>query len=96
MSASLKTGDYVLGTKWSDGDPQDHWAVGFYDGKLRDQHLVRDAQFNQFRASGFRRVKKISAERGKWLLDNSEQIEKSNRSMWHWLRAPMSHSGDSK
>jgi len=27
----MKHGDYVLATKYRDGDPQDHWAVGFYD-----------------------------------------------------------------
>jgi len=30
----IKKGDYVLATKYSDGDPKDHFAVGFFD-KMR-------------------------------------------------------------
>ena len=89
----LKKGDYVLAAKYSDGDPRDQWCVGFYDGESRDRHFVVDRDGSSFRASGFRRVKKISAVRGKWLLDNSEGIELSGKSVWGWLLAPMQSKG---
>jgi len=89
----LKKGDYVLATKYSDGDARDHWCVGFYDGESRDRHFVVDSSGNSFRASGFRRVKKITTTRGKWLLDSSQSIELSGKSVWAWLRAPMQSKG---
>ncbi len=30
----LCVGDYVLATKYHDGNPQDHWCVGFYHSTL--------------------------------------------------------------
>lgn len=91
MSAKplLWIGAYVLATKYSDGDPKDHWCIGFYDGKLReDRHLVRDAAGELFRANGFRRVQRITARRGSWLLEHARDIELSGRSLWMWVRAP--------
>ena len=89
----MNKGDYVLATKYADGDPQDSWAVGFYDGVLPkaycDRHLVVDADGKQFRGNGFRRVKKISAERGQWLIDHIKDIELSGRSVWGWARRSM-------
>ena len=92
MSRSLNVnkGDYVLATKWRDGDPQDHWVVGFFDRMLReDRFIIVDSEGQPFRANGFRRVKKISAERGAWLLGHAKEIETSGRSVWGWLRRPM-------
>lgn len=89
----LKKGDYVLATKWSDGDPGDQWCVGFYDGTLskvsEDRHMVVDENGKQFRGNGFRRVKKISRERGAFLLKNKEFIEFGTRSLWGWVRVKM-------
>lgn len=85
-------GEYVLATKYRDGDPQDHWAVGFYDRMESSQwprHYVKDAEGRQLRGNGFRRVARISAERGAWLLAHASEIEGSGRSVWHWKRAPM-------
>ena len=82
----MNKGDYVLATKWSDGDPGDHWCIGFYDQLKRDRHFVVDSEGNQFRGNGFRRVKKINAERGKYLLDNVKNIELSGRSLWAHVR----------
>lgn len=93
LSEELKAGDYVLATKWSDGDPGDQWAVGFYTGMLPktsgDRYLVADAEGKQFRSNGFRRVKKISADRGRWLLEHKQDIEQGGRSLWWWVRARM-------
>jgi hypothetical protein len=89
--SDLKKGDYVLATKWGDGDPQDHWCVGFFSHMLRDdRYIVVDDKGVPFRASGFRRVKRISPRRGKWLLNNAKWIELSNKSVWEWARASMS------
>ena len=100
MGEVLKIGDYVLATKWSDGDPGDHWAVGFFVGMYPkaggDRYNIADAEGNLFRGNGFRRVKKISAERGRWLLEHKVEIENGGRSVWWWLRARMSSNAEQK
>lgn len=94
LTKTLQIGDYVLATKYQDGDPNDHWVVGFYDGTLPkttgDRYMVKDADGNQFRSNGFRRVKRISKERGGWILANQENIMFAGRSLWWWARAKMS------
>lgn len=86
-SELLTIGDYVLATKWSDGDPSDQWVVGFFTGKIsEDRYMVADVEGNQFRGNGFRRVKKISAEHGRWLLEHKQDIECGGRSLWWWVR----------
>ena len=92
--APLEKGDYVLATKWDDGDPQDHWCVGFFDGMLKhndldtDRYLVADSNYKPFRANGFRRAERISQERGEWLLQNANMIESSGKSLWEWKDEP--------
>jgi len=91
----MEKGDYVLATKYSDGDPGDHWCVGFYDRVLDnvggvERHMVTDDKGNQFRGNGFRRVAKISAERGAYLLENAKTIDIGSRSVWWWKRTRMS------
>ena len=86
----LAKGDYVLATKYSDGDPLDGYAIGFYDREQRDRHYVVDNDGNQFRGNGFRRVAKISHERGVWLVGHIPEIDKAARSVWWWKRAKMS------
>ena len=92
-ATSLNIGDYVLATKYSDGDPGDHWVVGFFSGELPkatgNRYMVKDAAGNQFRGNGFRRIKRIATERGKWLLDHASFVESSGFSVWHWARMNM-------
>jgi hypothetical protein len=64
-------GDYCLATKYGDGDPGDHWGLGFYDGERDGRHYIKDSGGNQIRASGFRRVGKVNAEVGRWLLNTA-------------------------
>lgn len=88
-----KKGDYVLATKYGDGDPGDEWAVGIFDRMLPkeggDRFMVVDYYGKQFRGNGFRRCKKISEERGAWLLANMADIQASGRSLWWWARRKM-------
>lgn len=63
----LNKGDYVLATKWRDGDPADSWGIGFYDGMRGGnivRHYVLDADGQQLRTNGFRRVERISQSEG--------------------------------
>jgi hypothetical protein len=89
-------GDYVLATKYGDGDPGDHFAVGYYAGRtpLNDRHLVVHGEGIPFRANGFRRVKKISAGRGSWLVEHFPEIERSSHSVWWWARRSMAAKVD--
>lgn len=87
-------GDYVLAMKWYDGDPKDPWTVGVVSAievtPAGRRFIVTDADGKSFRASGYRRVERISPARGKWLLENSETIEAGSYGLAHWLRARMS------
>jgi hypothetical protein len=89
-----KIGDYVLATKYRDGDPGDHFVVGFYSGSFSNGHETRhdivDADGKKFRGNGFRRVAMIGADRGAWIVKNAALIEsfRNRFSVWHWHRAP--------
>ncbi len=83
-----KVGDYVLATKYSDGDPGDPWCLGFYAGVapwfepapgLQPRHLVNDASGKCIRPNGFRRVAgPIRKDVGRWLLTvAASQLEAS-------------------
>lgn len=64
----IEKGTYVLATKWSDGDPGDHWAVGFYDCERDGRHYVVDSNGNQLRGNGFRVARPIEPDVGHWLI----------------------------
>jgi hypothetical protein len=88
----IKKGDYVLATKYRDGDPLDQWCIGFYKGFLTEslgRHEVVDSNGKSFRGNGFRRVKKISPRRGEFILSKREEIEVSGKSLWWWARQPL-------
>ena len=70
-----RIGEYCLATKWYDGDPGDHWGVGFYAGTENGRHYLKDGYGNQIRANGFRRVAPIKPEVGAWLLSIAKQLE---------------------
>lgn len=78
----MEKGNYVLATKYQDGDPGDQYAVGFFDGMLPkiggDRYLVVDNEGNQFRNNGFRRIEPISDAEGRWLIERFDQF----RPMW--------------
>lgn len=83
----VSVGDYVLATKYSDGDPQDQWAVGFVSNINADRFYVVDSQGTLFRASGFRRAQKITKKQGEKILKNKQYIELSCNSLWNWLES---------
>lgn len=68
----MNKGDYVLATKYSDGDPGDQYAVGFFDGMLSkvggDRYLVVNGDGKNFRGNGFRRCEPINDAEGRWLI----------------------------
>jgi hypothetical protein len=75
----MDKGDYVLATKYDDGDPGDGYAVGFYDRQLdkvggSTRHLVVDGDGKQFRGNGFRRVEPITDAEGRWLIERFSQF----------------------
>lgn len=76
-------GDYILATKWSDGDPGDNWAIGFFthaepEGTVSRRFYVADSNGNNMRGNGFRRVSRpIRADVGRWLLSVSKHLEAS-------------------
>ena len=90
MKKALEAGDYVLATKYDDGDPHDQWCVGFYrDMTHHGRYNAVDSEGQLFRGNGFRRAAKISAARGQFILDNGETIQWAGRSLWWWKRRKM-------
>ena len=89
----LVVGDYALASHWSDGDPKDPWAVGFYAGTLDGYSPTRfnvvDGAGKPFRSNGFRRVEKISKERGDWIVRHTQKIESSGLSLWYFATCPL-------
>ena len=85
----MESGDYVLATKYCDGDPGDQFSVGFYDREEKGRHYVVDSDGDQFRENGFRRVAKISLARGEFIVKNTKEIEMGSRSVWWWKRTRM-------
>lgn len=95
MSGELVKGDYVLATKYPDGDPKDHFYIGFFRGMLidkfgsvTDRYLVDDGKGNLARANGFRRCEKISANVGSALVYAIDIIGQSYTSIWYWRYHP--------
>lgn len=92
----IEVGDYVVATKYADGDPGDQFCVGFYNGYY-DHHgqiryLVVDGEGKNFRHNGFRRAARVGQKRGTWMVEHLSHIEKmkDRYSVWHWWRAPWS------
>lgn len=87
----LKIGDYVLATKYSDGDPKDHFCVGFFNGMtghtVKRYEVVDDKGIN-FRGNGFRRCERISGNTGAILVSCISLIEQSWHSVWYWKKHP--------
>lgn len=73
-----KIGAYVLATKYTDGDPGDAWALGFFDGITSGgRYLVIDSKGNQCRHTGYRSIHVVSAEVGAWMWASRAVLEAS-------------------
>ena len=85
----MKIGTYILATKYSDGDAHDHWAVGFLKGEFKVGSNIRydvvDKDGNLFRHNGFRRIQKITAKEGEWIIKQGDAMKLAD-SVWHCLR----------
>lgn len=84
----MKKGTYCLATKWHDGDPLDHWYVGWFRCMLGDRYEVEDADGNLVRGNGFRRCDKISPRVGCALVSNTAHIQIAGMSVWYWRYHP--------
>ena len=104
-------GDYVLATKYSDGDPGDAWALGFYAGeldmgntrsdiKVAPRYLVNDSSGKTIRPNGYRRVARVRNDVGSWLLNvAAKQLEQSppgTVNLWTMLTPEAFDVGDEK
>ena len=87
--ANPEVGQYVLATKYTDGDPGDAWALGFYDGERDGRHYVKDSAGRQIRENGFRRVAPIRKDVGRWLLEvaapHLERCPPGTVNLWNML-----------
>lgn len=76
----VNPGDYVLATKFSDGDPADPWCVGYFIGSENGRYFVGDSTNGPgprgYRYNGFRHVDLIDEELGAWLVHNATELEK--------------------
>lgn len=81
MLKEPKIGDYVLATKYADGDPGDPWALGIYAGTnvMADtRHMVNNSDGFTIRPNGYRKCHPIRKDVGRWLLTvAADQLEKS-------------------
>lgn len=89
--SNLTKGDYVLATKYSDGDPMDHWCVGFYDGVTAPHYNpprfdVVDSNGRNFRGNGFRRIEKITEAEGRHMLSKPYSRIDIGISIWGLLK----------
>jgi hypothetical protein len=80
-------GDYVLATKYSDGDPCDHFYVGFVsEYTWHDRYMIVDNEGNNQRGNGFRRVEKLTDDEGRRLVEIMPSIgDRPGPSVWWHL-----------
>ena len=97
----ISDGEYVLATKYTDGDPGDHWAVGFLRRRMTEYNPLHfdivDNNGIPFRGNGFRRIQRVTQRVGKCIVDNTDEIEGSPHSLWWWkahYQALLENMGD--
>lgn len=81
---AAQVGDYVLATKYSDGDPMDQFCVGFVSGFAPNGRFdVVDNSGQMFRNNGFRRAEKITDDEGSELVGLVSSIgDRRGPSVW--------------
>lgn len=91
MGTAIEKGNYVLATKFEDGDPFDPWCVGFYDGlNEKGRHMVTNKQGVPFRLNGFGSVYVITRDLGEWIIHNKGFIEDKRVSFIDLMKTPHS------
>jgi hypothetical protein len=93
----LTKGDYVLATKFEDGDPGDPWAVGFYlepgppSGDKPRYRVSHGDGAIIYGPNGFRRIRRgLRSDVGEWLIKNCDALERSppgTLNLWTMLTA---------
>lgn len=86
--SDLQKGDYVLATKWHDGDSRDQWCCGFFEGMTEHdnpRYDVIDSEGRLFRNNGFRRCEKIHPAIGKYLVEKSQHISAIKLLLWEYV-----------
>ena len=74
LEPKFKKGDYVLATKYSDGDPRDHFVVGYFrDMTWHGRFNVIDDEGDLFRHNGFRRMERIPKQIGLTLIKEMDK-----------------------
>jgi hypothetical protein len=81
---NLLHGDYVLGTKYSDGMSDDAWGVGFYDKEEDRRHYVKDSSGAWIRFGGFKRCERIEPSTGRYILQNQDRLHSTN--LWSLVK----------
>ncbi len=76
----IEKGDYVLGTKWTDGMSNDPWIVGFYAHSLSEKdHIILDRDGEPFNGilgrTQYKNIRKISPVVGEYLIKNANELE---------------------
>lgn len=89
MTTKITPGDYVLATRWSDGDPGDPFAVGFVSRIEGDRFYVVDENGKPIRAGGYTRCEKISKNIGRAIVEAMPVIsDRYGYSVWYWRYHP--------
>ena len=82
----MVNGDLVIATKYSDGETNDHFVVGFFrDMTWHNRFNIVDDNDKLFRHNGFRKAKNISQEVGSKIIENIEAMEQSSKSVWDFV-----------
>lgn len=84
----LEVGDYVLASKYRDGDPNDPWFVGFIKQIIRcedyDKYKIADEDGNLLYSSMLARAERIGKANGHQLVRCKKYIKESNKSVYYW------------
>ena len=82
MSAiQMPPGDYVLGTKFSDGSARDPWYVGFLE-RRDGKHVICNERGITISHHNLMRIQPITGAIGRMLLDKSDILEMGGVNLW--------------
>lgn len=82
----LSVGDYVLVTKFSDGDPKDPFYIGFFAGMDDNRYIISDPACPGISFRRWWRCDRISKRVGDVLCKHIKVIEEASASVWYWRR----------